>query len=96
MGRKLIIEIPEDIFISLGKTSKELIKEIKLITAVKFFEEGKLSIGEAAKFTGVSKWTFVEELEKKGESVFNYPPEELERDLEDIEKTLSKNSDFKK
>lgn len=55
--------------------------EAQLLLAVKLFETGKLSIGQAAKLAGYSKRTFIELLGKMGVPVINYPAEDLEREI---------------
>jgi predicted HTH domain antitoxin len=58
------------------------IQEIRLMLAAKMYEQGKLSLGQSAELSGVSKRTFMELLGNYGVSVFNYPAEEIERDFE--------------
>lgn len=55
--------------------------EARLFLAMKLFEEGKLSLGQAAIVAGYSKRAFMEILGKHGVPVFDYPAEDLERDL---------------
>jgi len=55
--------------------------EIEMYLASKWFEEGKLSSGQAAEMVGVSKRVFIELLGKYGVSVFGYDFDELEHDL---------------
>ena len=55
--------------------------EAQLLLAVKLFETGKLSIGQAAKLAGYSKRTFIELLSNMGVPVINYPAEDLEREI---------------
>ena len=55
--------------------------EAQLLLAVKLFETGKLSIGQAAKIAGYSKPTFMELLSKMGVPVINYPVEDLDREI---------------
>lgn len=57
-------------------------KEITFILASKFYEERKLSLGQAAELAGVSKRTFMELLGNYGVSVFNYDAEEIEKDMQ--------------
>ncbi len=68
---ELKIELPSNI-------SKD---EAQLLLAVKLFETGKLSIGQAAKLASYSKRTFIELLSKMGIPVINYPDEDLERKI---------------
>ena len=57
-------------------------KELLMLLASKLYEKGTLSLGQAAELAGVSKRTFIELLGNYGVSLFNYPPEDLARDLE--------------
>ena len=57
------------------------IEEAKLLLAVKLYETGRLSLGQAAKLAEYSKRTFMELLGKNGVAVFDYPAEDLEREV---------------
>jgi predicted HTH domain antitoxin len=59
----------------------------KLESAIKAFQSGELSLGVAALQAGMDKITLMEELGKRHIPIMNYPPEEIERDLEDITRT---------
>jgi len=52
-------------------------REVLLILAANLYEQGTLSIGQAAAVAGYSKRTFMEALGDYGVSVFNYAPEDL-------------------
>ena len=75
MSNTLTVELPFDLDP----------EEALLLLTIKLFEEGKVSLGYAAKMAGYSKRTFMELLGKKGIPVFNYDPEDLERELELLE-----------
>jgi predicted HTH domain antitoxin len=64
---ELKLELPEEV-------SKE---EARLLLAVKLYEVGRLSLGQAAKVAGFSKRSFMEILGKYGVPVFAGTPEEL-------------------
>ena len=57
--------------------------EIKMSLASKLYEQGKLSSGECAELTGISKRTFIELLGQYNVSVFGYNSTELLEDLKD-------------
>ena len=57
------------------------VKEITFVLAAKLYEDGKLSLGQAAELSGVSKRTLMELLSNYGVSIFNYDAIEIERDL---------------
>lgn len=56
-------------------------KDIIMLIATKFYEQGKLSLGQAAEIVGLSKRSFAEILGSYGVSVFNYPVSELSQDV---------------
>ncbi|MBI4524883.1 MAG: UPF0175 family protein [Deltaproteobacteria bacterium] len=55
--------------------------EAKLYLAMKLFEVGRLSCGQAAELAGYFKRTFMELLGKHGVAVMDYPSTELQDDL---------------
>ncbi len=68
--------------LKLPKTMKFDEQELTLILATKLYEQGRLSLGQAADLAGYSKRSFMEILSKNGVSVFNYSADDLDRDLE--------------
>jgi predicted HTH domain antitoxin len=56
-------------------------KEVEMLLAAKLYEQGKLSLGQAAELVGLTKRAFAELLGKYGVSLFNYPASELSRDV---------------
>ncbi len=60
-------------------------KEVVMLLAATLYESGKLSLGQAAEFVGLSKKIFMETLGKYGVSVFNYSPSDLDRDIKNAE-----------
>jgi predicted HTH domain antitoxin len=55
--------------------------EARLLFAVKLFEVGKISLGQAAKMAELSKRAFMEILGLYGVPVFSYSPEELRHEV---------------
>lgn len=68
--------------LDLPKTVKFDERELLTILASKLYEQGRLSLGQAAQLAGYSKRAFMEVLGSYGVSIFNYSAEELESDLE--------------
>ena len=52
-----------------------------MLFASKLYEQGKLSLGQAAELVGLSKRTFAELLGKYNVSIFNYPASDIARDV---------------
>lgn len=55
--------------------------QLLMLLASKLYEQGKLSLGQAAEMAGLSKKTFSELLGKYNVSIFNYPTNELSNDV---------------
>jgi len=55
--------------------------EVAMLVASKLYEQGKLSLGQAAEVAGLTKRTFAELLGKYNVSIFNYPASDLSRDV---------------
>jgi predicted HTH domain antitoxin len=56
-------------------------RDIAMLVASRLYEQGKLSLGQAADVAGLSKRTFAELLGSYNVSIFNYPPSDLSRDV---------------
>ena len=56
--------------------------EARLLFAVKLFEMGKVSLGQAAKIAEFSKRTFMEILGRHNVPLLNYDPEDLRGELD--------------
>jgi predicted HTH domain antitoxin len=56
--------------------------EARLLLAIKSFEAGRASLGQAARISGLSKRAFMELLGRSGVPVFDYPPEELRAEVD--------------
>ncbi|GEP52824.1 hypothetical protein FNO01nite_34960 [Flavobacterium noncentrifugens] len=56
-------------------------KEVLLLVASKLYEQGKLSLGQAADVAGLTKRTFAELLNRYNVSIFNFPATDLSRDV---------------
>lgn len=56
--------------------------EAKLLLAVKLYEVGKASLGQAANLAGLSKRAFIEVLGLYKVPVFNHSPEELRQEMD--------------
>lgn len=82
------ISYPEGFEQVVQLTPTELEAQIRLMAALKMFELGKLSAGNAAELAGLSRVEFLEMCGRYQVSVFNYPPEELAAELQSDLATL--------
>jgi predicted HTH domain antitoxin len=71
--KTLTIEIPDSVNLDEKAT--------KLFLAAKLYEDGSLSLGQAADIAGYSKRSFMALLGNYNVSIFNYSETELENDI---------------
>ena len=56
-------------------------QDIAMLVSTRLYEQGKLSLGQAAEVAGFTKRTFVELLHNYNVSVFNFPVSDLSTDV---------------
>lgn len=56
-------------------------KEIMMLIASRLYEQGKLSLGQAAEVAGLTKSTFAELLGNYNVSIFNFPASDIAKDV---------------
>ena len=57
--RTISIELPEKVLVSTGLTREDFIREAKLLLALKLFELGRLSSGQAAELCDLERIDFI-------------------------------------
>lgn len=72
--KTLTLNVPD----SLDLTNQELV----MLVASRLYEQGKLSLGQAAELAGLTKRTFAELLSQYNVSIFNFPSSDLSSDVE--------------
>ena len=76
-ARRVVIEIPEGLRIPPG----ELEERLRVELALRLYEKGIASLGQARRIARVSKWEFLELLAREGIPL-HYGEEDLREDLE--------------
>ena len=56
-------------------------RDLAMLVATRLYEQGKLSLGQAAEVAGLTKRTFAELLGSYSVSIFNFPASDLSRDV---------------
>lgn len=74
--KNLVLTLPESIELETIETTRFL--------AAKLFEIGKLTLGQAAEMSGLTKNSFAEILKDFGVSLINYSPDEVDNDSRKI------------
>jgi predicted HTH domain antitoxin len=71
--KSLVLDFPDSVEVNE--------QEVKTLLAARLFENGTLSMAQAAEFAGYSKRTFMELLGNYGVSIFDISEDELEKDI---------------
>lgn len=79
---KIVLNIPDEILISLKETPSEFSKDILMLAAVKLYQMGKLSSGRAAQLAGIPRVSFLQSLARYGVPIFELTKEEIQQDFE--------------
>lgn len=57
------------------------VDEVVTMVAARLYEQGRPSMGQAAKLAGLSRRTFAERLGRYDVSIFNYPASDISKDV---------------
>ena len=75
------IDLPESVLLSTGQSQEELVREAKFLLALKLFELGRLSSGQASELCEMPRVEFLLHASRLGTPVTNLDGEELEREF---------------
>jgi predicted HTH domain antitoxin len=81
MKRTLTVEYGDEVLLALGVSPEQFGEELKLLTAIKLYELGRLSSGAAASLAEIPKPLFLSKLAEYGVDSFRLTEEELRRDV---------------
>ena len=76
---QLILEVPDELLLSLKLSEEAAATEIRLAASVKLYELGRLSSGAAARLAGIPRTLFLTKLADYGVDTFHLSDDELER-----------------
>ncbi len=82
-AKRVVIEVPENLRI----LPDELEERLRIELALRLYEKGIASLGQARRIAGLSKWDFLELLAKEGIPI-HYEEEELREDLQVIRRFM--------
>jgi len=81
MSKTLTIEMDDDVFPALQEEPEEMIREMRLFSAAKWYELGRVSQGKAAEIAGLSRTDFISALSKFSVSPFQETSAEIAQGL---------------
>jgi predicted HTH domain antitoxin len=77
-------EVSQDLLASLKVDPAELGRNIRLLAAIDYFQEKKLSLGKAAQLAGMNRLAFMDVLAEKGIVIFDYDESMLASELNGV------------
>ena len=81
MSTTLTIEMDDDVFPALQEEPEQMVREMRLFSAAKWYELGRVSQGKAAEIAGLSRADFISALSRFSVSPFQETAEEIARGL---------------
>ena len=80
--KTITIEVPDDMTALGGGTGERLAGEMRLATAILWYQQGKISQGKAAELAGMNRVRFLDVLHEAGVEAIQVTEEELRREME--------------
>jgi predicted HTH domain antitoxin len=77
-------QVSQDLLAALKIGSNQLGENMRLLAAIAYFQDKKLSLGKAAELAGINRIEFMDILAKKGIVIFDYDESELDTELSGI------------
>jgi predicted HTH domain antitoxin len=81
MSKTLAIELEDDVFPALQEDPEEITREMRLFSAVKWYEMGKISQEKAAEIANMSRTAFINALSQYSITPFQETAEEIRQGL---------------
>jgi predicted HTH domain antitoxin len=82
MSKQVTVEVPEDAMQVLGEEAAQFGREMLVAAVLRWFEEGRLSQGQAAEMLGLKRGEFFDLLYQHKVSPVQMSLEELEQDFQ--------------
>ncbi len=83
MSKTLTFEINDDILSALQEDPEDMIREMRLFSAVRWYESGRLSQSKAAEIAGLTRTEFVATLSRFSVTPFQETSDEIAQGLSD-------------
>jgi len=75
------LDIPDDLLLTLRKQPREFAQEVRLVAAIHYLREKRLSLGQAARLAGMNRLDFLDALAARGIPAFDLSAEDAAAEL---------------
>jgi len=86
MRESVTFEISADLLAALKLGAEDLGRNMRLIAAISYFQDKKLSLGKAAQLAGMNRLDFIDALTERGIVAFGYDESVLDSELSGLAK----------
>jgi predicted HTH domain antitoxin len=80
--KTITIEVPDEMTALGGGTEEQLADEMRVATAILWYQQGKISQGKAAELAGMNRVRFLDVLHEARVEAIQVTEEELRREME--------------
>ncbi len=67
---RVSLDIPDDLLLALREQPGEFVQEMRLVTAIHYLREKRLSLGQAARLAGMNRLDFLDTLSARRTPAF--------------------------
>lgn len=79
---QITVDIPDNLYRLLRKSPDEIAREMRLNSAIRWYQLGLISQEKAAELAGTSRWAYLEVLAAQKVDVFRVDVDSLKREFE--------------
>ena len=73
---QISIDIADDLLLALREQPQEVANEMRVVTAIHYFQARRLSLGQSARLAGMSRLDFIDVLDTRGVPAFDLSAED--------------------
>jgi predicted HTH domain antitoxin len=75
------IDIPDDLLLALREQPEEFTQEVRLVAAIHYLREKRLSLGQTARLAGMNRLDFLDTLAARGIPTFDLSAEDVAAEI---------------
>ena len=89
---QVFLDLPDDLLLALREQPEEVLHEVRLIAAIHCLQAKRLSLGQAALLSGVSRLDFLDLLATRGISAFDLSAADAVAEIAAAQRTTTDDS----